>query len=272
MMGTADEHRLNEAADVKRASSRAIAGVGRVLIWNGGSLWIGREAGRSDTHAHHAIQISLALTGEVRFRSASRGAWRAYTAALIPPHHPHLFDGGGQSVAQLFVEPETSQGRALLATRSRDAIASLSAPEVDAAVEALRAAYGARASNEALTKAGQLAIARLSGHVDALAVDPRISRAIAWIRSRLNAPISLPEAAAVAHLSPGRFRHLFVAQTGISFRGYLLWARVAAAVGAAMGGQSWTDAAQAWAFSDSAHLSRTCRRMFGIAPTMLVRE
>jgi len=113
----------------------------------------------------------------------------------------------------------------------------------------------------------------LAGHEPADGgVDPRVSRAIAWVRGRLDAPISLREAAEVAHLSPSRFRHLFVAQTGVSFRAYLLWARVETAVGAAMSGQSWTTAAQDAGFADSAHLSRTCRRMFGIAPAALVKE
>ena len=76
----------------------------------------------------------------------------------------------------------------------------------------------------------------------------------------------------MAHLSPSRFRHLFAEQTGMAFRPYLLWARVEAAVGAAMSGKSWTEAAQDWGCADSAHLSRTCRRMFGLAPTNLIRE
>ena len=84
--------------------------------------------------------------------------------------------------------------------------------------------------------------------------------------------MSLQDAAAVAHLSPSRFRHLFVAQTGVSFRAYVLWARVETAVGAAMKGESWTAAAQDAGFADSAHLSRTCRRMFGFAPATLVKE
>jgi AraC family transcriptional regulator len=102
-------------------------------------------------------------------------------------------------------------------------------------------------------------------------VDPRIERAIAWMRDRLATSISLADAAAVAHLSPSRFRHLFVVQTGVSFRAYLLWARVGSAMGAGMSGQSWTAAAQDAGFADSAHFSRTCRRMFGIAPAMLVK-
>jgi AraC-like DNA-binding protein len=39
-----------------------------------------------------------------------------------------------------------------------------------------------------------------------------------------------------------------------------------------MAGSSWTEAAQQAGFADSAHLSRTCRRMFGIAPSMLLPE
>jgi len=104
------------------------------------------------------------------------------------------------------------------------------------------------------------------------AVDPRIALVLDRIRERPDAELTLALAAAMAHLSPSRFRHLFVAQTGISFRAYLLWARVGLAVARGMAGGSWTDAAQQAGFADSAHLSRTCRRMFGIAPTMLVRE
>ena len=120
----------------------------------------------------------------------------------------------------------------------------------------------ARRSLEWLTGAGPLAGS----------IDPRIERAIAWLRSRLNESLSLEQAAAQAHLSPSRFRHLFMEQIGVSFRAYLLWARVELAVGRGMSGQSWTAAAHEAGFADSAHLSRTCRRMFGIAPSMLVRE
>ena len=76
--------------------------------------------------------------------------------------------------------------------------------------------------------------------------------------------------AEAVHLSPGRFRHLFVSQTGTSFRAWLLWARAEAAIAAATHGVSWTEAAQGAGFADAAHFTRTCRRVFGIAPTMLV--
>jgi len=253
-------------------SRRAIAGVGRVMLWSGGSLWLGRDTGRAETHAHHAIQVALAMDSALRFATAD-GAWREHRGAVVPPHLPHRFDGCGQRSAMLFVEPETASGRALLERFGAPAIADLAADTAEPLVAPLRRAYLAAASNDALIALAQDAIGALGGRVPAQgAVDPRIARAIAWVRGRLAVPISLNEAAAVAHLSPSRFRHLFVAQTGASFRAYVLWARVETAVGAAMGGKSWTAAAHDAGFADSAHLSRTCRRMFGIAPAALVKE
>jgi AraC-like DNA-binding protein len=264
-----------ERAQVKaetRPSRRPVTGIGRVLLWRGGSLWIGRDAGRAHAHAHHAIQITLAMDAGFLMRDGDSG-WRGHVGAIVMPHRPHQFDGCGRGVAQIFVEPETALGRAILQRHGTTAIADLTRDTVDALVGPLRAAYSARADNEALVAMAQGAIAALAGPVPALnSVDPRISRVIGWVRTRLDAPVSLKDAAGVAHLSASRFRHLFVAQTGVSFRAYVLWARVESAVGTAMSGQSWTAAAQEAGFADSAHLSRTCRRMFGIAPATLIRE
>jgi AraC-like DNA-binding protein len=102
--------------------------------------------------------------------------------------------------------------------------------------------------------------------------DPRVTSALDWMRQRLAMPIRLQDVAAAVHLSPGRFRHLFVAQTGTSFRAWLLWARAEHAIAAAHHGMSWTDASLHAGFADAAHFTRTCRRVFGIAPSMLVFE
>ena len=55
-----------------------------------------------------------------------------------------------------------------------------------------------------------------------------------YLRSRVRAPVSLSDAAGAAALSPSRFRHLFVQETGTSFRAYLLWLRINVAIEAAM--------------------------------------
>jgi AraC family transcriptional regulator len=115
------------------------------------------------------------------------------------------------------------------------------------------------------------AVAELAGtgSTSATAGDARITRALAHIRSRVRAPVSLADAAAAATLSPSRFRHLFVQETGTSFRAYLLWLRINVAIEAAMAGASWTEAAHEAGFADSSHLTRTHKRMFGIEPTAI---
>ena len=98
-------------------------------------------------------------------------------------------------------------------------------------------------------------------------VDARVARALDFIASSVRTPVSLADAADAANLSPSRFRPLFVQETGSSFRAYLLWLRINLAIEAATAGASWTDAAHAAGFSDSSHLTRTHKRMFGIEPT-----
>jgi AraC-like DNA-binding protein len=99
--------------------------------------------------------------------------------------------------------------------------------------------------------------------------DPRVLAAIEYIRRRIETPITLAEVAKVAHLSPGRFRHLFVAETGMPLRTYVLWRRLLQVWSLLMQGQSLSEAAHAVGFSDSAHLSRTSRTMFGTTPSAL---
>lgn len=92
------------------------------------------------------------------------------------------------------------------------------------------------------------------------------------LRTGLDEAPTLAATAALLHLTPSRFHHLFVAQTGTSFRSYVLWLRLNVALESFNRGHNWTRAAQRAVLADSAHLSRTFRRMFGITPVMLVNE
>ncbi len=254
-------------------STRSVLGVGRVVMWKGGSAWVGRETGEALAHRHHAMQVTLG-TRPFRIRSAGERDWLEACAAIVMPDRPHLFDGCGHAVAMVFVEPETQAGRALLARFGDRDLSLLDDPALGACTIALHEAFQSRDTDAALVDAAQRVVSQLAGgdaHGQAV-VDARILAVLDRIRNAPAVPIDLATAAAIAHLSPSRFRHLFVAQTGISFRAYLLWARVGFAVTRGMAGSSWTDAAQEAGFADSAHLSRTCRRMFGIAPSMLLPE
>ena len=243
-----------------------VSGIGRVIFWGGGNLWIGLAVDAIDSHAHHAIQIAVGFDGPVEFRRSSREAWKRYGhGALVRPGAAHEFRAPGQRIANFLYEPETPIGRALLERFRGDDIVPLNTE-----VGALAAAFDANAEDEIIIRESMVFLARLAG-TDApkRSTDPRIGRVVEWIAGHIDEPLSLADAARVAELSDGRFRHLFVAETGIAFRPYVLWTRLNRALELGFGGTSWTEAAHATNFADSAHLTRTCRRMYGLFPTSL---
>jgi AraC-like DNA-binding protein len=248
-----------------------VSGTGRILLWRGGSLWVGRVGEQTGAHVHHAVQITLGLSsGGVRFRAAG-GDWKHYRAALISAHEPHAFDAPGETVAHVFAEPESREGR-VLHLEHRRGIRRLDA-RTERFVDELRSLYESRAPDERLRDAGRRLIGALAGGGEpAQALDPRVGGAIEAGRARLGEPVRLGDTARTVHLSPERFRRLFLEQTGMRFRPYVLWIRLERALEAYAAGRSLTEAAQDAGFADSAHLSRTFRRMFGVAPASLAVE
>jgi AraC-like DNA-binding protein len=130
--------------------------------------------------------------------------------------------------------------------------------------------FRAHASDVRLKDIGRALVARLAGALPASPPpDARVMELIAWARQAMDRPIALADAARRVGLSTGRTSHLFVEQTGLAFRTYLLWLRMTRAVELYAAGASLTEAAHQVGFSDSAHFSRTFRRMFGVAAAAL---
>ena len=256
------------------SSTPAMRALGRVHLWQGGSLWIGRGHGRTAWHGHHAHQITLPVGGVCRLRREADGDWTDFTAAFVPSGQQHQFEMEDLAeVAQLFVEPETTEGRALARRFAAGEVSPVAEAERDAVLAILLRGYRAAASDDAMIAAGRAAVAALAGAAAPPAdLDPRIARGLAFIRANLRGPFGLADVASASALSTGRFRHLFVRETGVAFRPYVLWLRLNVAIECSMQGRSWTEAAHEAGFADSAHLSRTFRRMFGMNPATLIRE
>jgi AraC family transcriptional regulator len=242
-------------------------------MWEGASLWIidaapakPGETERADFHAHHAIQISLALGGW--FRLDTQDAHVRSEVAAVAADTKHVIDAEGLT-GIVFIEPESEAGRAI--TRRLFAERELVAVEtkiIGNFRERLAAASTAK-DDHALVALGRELVSILSAGAVANDADPRIRKVIAWAAEQIDQPISLSDAIAVGGLSASRLRHLFVEQTGLPFKTYLLWLRLTRAVEVVAGGASLTQAAHEAGFSDSAHFSRTFRRMFGVPPAAL---
>jgi AraC-like DNA-binding protein len=247
---------------------------GRIVLWEGGGLWIFHVPApppsrkRTDFHAHHAIQVTLALDGG--FDLYLPDAVLPGPAVIVSPDVSHAFEPLGLMTI-LFIDPESAAGRALragmLAGRQAAVIPDRQARPLRQAARALHDRPGA--ADAEWRELGQRLIGDFVGAVEAAPADPRIETALEWAGAHLDQPIGISDLARELGLSPDRVSHLFVEQTGLPFRTYLLWLRIRRALDAYAHGQSLTTAAYDAGFSDSAHFSRTFRRMFGVAAAQL---
>jgi AraC-like DNA-binding protein len=243
---------------------------GHFVPWEGGCLLIGRAAGIVPLHAHYATQISFGSHPGIRFRTGEE-EWVDYAGAIVPSNRSHMMDATPvRMTAILFVEPETREGRALSERYPAHGIAAVTEDVLGEARDALFAAWREHGPRQAVADAARAVIQVLTGGLEPSVVsDERILRAIGYIQSHLDAPLTLETLAAEVFLSPGRFRHLFVEQTGMGLRPYILWRRFLRVWELAMAGETLSAAAHGAGFADSAHLTRTSRRMFGVPPSAL---
>ena len=230
---------------------------------------IGKATGVTPMHAHYAIQIAFGPQRGIRCRPNDNVDWTTYAGAIIPSRQPHTMDAQHVDFnAVLFVEPETREGRALSERYLQGGIAALPDELIATVAPPLFAAWQDERSVSAVVSAARRVVKVLTGGVEPSVVsDERILRAVAYIKANVNRTLTLEEVADVACLSPSRFRHLFVEETGMALRPYILWRRFLRVWELMMNGASISAAAHEAGFADAAHLSRTSRSMFGFPPS-----
>ncbi len=246
-------------------------GVGDLVAWDGGVLLIGRANRVIPTHAHQAIQVTFGYAGPVALRTSEQEDWTAYALGIVASRQPHSMDATAATYnAVIFVEPEATLGRALTERYITQGVASVDDTQVRATCADLFASWLRGASKEHLIAGATRVVGALAADVAPTSVtDERIMRAVEYIRTHLNGSVALDDVAAHVFLSPGRLRHLFVAQTGMGVRPYVLWRRFILAWDLLAQGESISTAAHRAGFADSAHFTRTSNQMFGFPPSLL---
>ena len=199
---------------------------GDFVGWNGGAAFLGMGGGAISPHSHYAIQLVLGAPSGLRVQFGRHGAWHSCSAALIPSRATHSIDVSDcQWSAVVFVEPESPEGRALSA-RLQGQPEMLDEAEVAIVSARLETAWRKDGSRESVQALCLEHVRQLSETAVRAPSDPRVLAAVEHIRQRIDQRITLGEIAQKVSLSPGRFRHLFVEETGMPLRTYVLWRRL----------------------------------------------
>jgi AraC-like DNA-binding protein len=99
-------------------------------------------------------------------------------------------------------------------------------------------------------------------------VDGRLLRALDALEATR---CEVSEAAEAARMSESRLAHLMTETLGAPPRSWRTWLKLRQAIGhAVMHGTTLTEAAHCAGFADSAHFTRSCRRLMGVAPARLM--
>lgn len=227
-----------------------------VMIYHGSAI-------DAQEHSHNAIQI----TWPIKHQSLILGGKEIHTVCVIAAQQAHSLSLEFGWV--ILIEPQSSLGELITHALEGSCYRALDLqPE------------GALLKPSLMTNADEL-LARLEPmwqvlNVDYLGLgnnphlDSRIGQLVQKLDQCLIADCIKPEswlAVTVAQslgLSEGRFLHLFKQEMKIAWRPYLLWRRLLCAVNVLKSGRNATEAAYIAGFSDSAHLSRTFKKMFGL--------
>lgn len=243
----------------------------RWYLWEGGFLLIARADGVVPSHAHHAIQIVIALDGEVAIRGKEEEEWHTGQGVIVRPDAAHSFSCNGALGAMLFVDPESVEGRWLRSSLQSD-ITIVSGPRLTATAQEFRRFIEQPFASMEIGELIRHCVQALSpGVPPSRRLDARVTAVLDTIREMDDLRISLERAAEKAFLSPSRFAHLFKQQVGLPFSRYVLWRKLTRAMVAIATEGTISAAAHAADFADAAHLTRTFYQMVGMAPSVLMR-
>ena len=233
----------------------------RLFVWPERLLFLGRLE-QVASHRHAADVCLVALSGALRVQISPNEEWWQGRSAVIPAGCVHALDLRGSYVAVLYNDAHRPCYRLLSARDRREPVLGL---PTEAALQKALQRFGRTFDEPGSTALIERSLGEsLQVYSDAPQLDRRIKKIIERIQEDLEQSPSLETLAAIAGVSASRLQHLFITETGVPLRRFRTWVRFRSALLAIAQVHSFTDAALASGFANSAHFSHAFKAMFGV--------
>lgn len=216
------------------------------------AIFRGPVAG-NDAHSHWVSQLTIALDGEVRF-CTSEGEGSAEAVYFASKTEHRLLSG---LICSVYFDPMLRSPLDAFDARAPEGWLALSRDELPAPL----AEITAETDLAALIASGVLRVQPSSRSSDG-----RLDKVMRAIRESIvdGRGVDRNSLAKLTSLSPSRFSHWFVEQTGVPLRSYKKWLKLRLALDALLDGKRPAEAAMLSGFSDQAHMSRVISESFGL--------
>ncbi len=238
----------------------------RVILWPRRAL-VFSPMNKVTQHAHHASALLTGIDGPFGFKPAA-GPWMSVRRLWISAGCMHQLDCARTTVAVLFLTPGRQDHDRFCQTHGIGPLEPYKTLPLPSRIPDMDAIL-----------AGELCGAELDDWMEAMlgpapqrfAAEVRVEKAAKRILERIEEGWTLSALAKDLKLSPSRLRHLFRARSGITPQQLRGWFRMHSVSAQLAQGRTLTQAAHQAGFVDSAHLSRSFKRLFGLPPSRVLR-
>jgi AraC-like DNA-binding protein len=222
-------------------------------------------------HDHHAIQIAISFKDKIEMILPD--STLKHKAVIINSDQPHECRTYDTTFLLINIDPECKIGVGL---KKVCLVGQKAAALPDVMVEDLLEKIKPELSKEknansifTLILQFLQKLSRTGGNEQ---LDERIIKVLEILRQPGHLPVKISDLAEKVYLSPSRLIHLFTEQVGIPIRKYFLWARLLTSLQYLIDARDLTAASLEGGFSDAPHFNRTFKRMFGLNPSLLLKN
>ncbi|XDD49832.1 helix-turn-helix domain-containing protein [Leptospira sp. WS92.C1] len=218
-------------------------------------------------HEHYSVSLILSKDRAFRFRTGSTD-WIESKSILVRPNVEQQLEASGEDVFILLFDPDSIRIRGTLFEFPAEYLEL----DPDSYQRILKFLSPPQCEPEAVFLWKQILNELKKENAIRKERDPRIEQVLKKLSQSIPENPSIEELTESTGLSESRLIHLFKEEVGIPMRKYIQWLRIKACVLHLSAGSTLTAAAHEAGFADQAHMSRTFREMFGLKPSLFLKN